>query len=90
MKDQVVTILIVIAMFMIGRRLVHDSRESRKSGIARIIFQWPGDFDRETNPSQFRLSVFLATWVGYGLIIAAGFGVIGIFLKLMLPIEARH
>jgi hypothetical protein len=90
MKDQAVAVLLVIAIFAIGCRLVRDSRESRKTGVARIFFQWPSDIDRETHATQFRISVFLAAWVGYGLIVGASFGVLGILLQLIHPIKAAH
>jgi hypothetical protein len=78
-----VSVLIVIAAAAVGYRLVRDGRQARKTGVARIIFQWPGDFDRETHPTQFRFCVSLATVVGCALLIGAVLGMLGFCLQLI-------
>jgi hypothetical protein len=76
------SLILVLIMAGIGIRLVADSRRSRQTGVAHTFFQWPNDFDQQTQPVQFWLSVSITGVVGYGLLLGAIVSVVGILLRM--------
>jgi hypothetical protein len=79
--NPVIALVLAAAVGAVGIRLIADSRRSRKTGVAHIFFQWPNDIDRQDQPLSFWISVSLASFVGYFLILAAFLCVIGTILR---------
>jgi hypothetical protein len=80
--------LVAGILLIVGIVLLRAYRRSVKSGVAHIPFQWPNEFERTGQPLQFWLSVSLAAFGGYFLILASLLCFVDAVIRLIARITA--